>query len=468
MTSTVGGGSSPGSHVVTSAPGSWSPAAPRWAERSRRGHRLIAPPYPVTWDFMRRSVIEPSGFRHTVATIATVSRRGPSSTHLRVVAAAALAGPGATFAPGLTPACADPIGDQRQEAAQIAAQLEQLGNQSVTLGDQYEQALSDLDAANSAVADQKVKVAGLEQQVGTMRAAVSHLAVQSVVGSGESAGGLGTLLGRGESITETVERDQYTKLVVAAGADSTDQLEAGLHQLQVEKARLDDQQKKAKGFVASVNARKTEVELKTTQYEDLQRTAQARLGSLLVEAQQQRDAEEQRAALASKPPPTTAAPTTSKSSKSSGNDSGSGNGSSSGSKANAPGTTADTNGNSSSTGGSGNGGSGNGGSGNGGSSGSGGGSSTTDLSAVVVTVAARAPAAGRDPRAAAAAPAAVLGVAAAAEGLGAAGAAPASQVARSLPRRPARRARSPRHAVSSASAIATQRLRPASPSTAAA
>ncbi len=109
------------------------------------------------------------------------------------------------FVPGLTAARADPIGDQRQEAAQIAAQLEQLGNQSVTLGDQYEQALSDLDGANKAVADEKLKVAGLEKQVGTMRAAVSQLAVQSVVGSGQTNGGLGTLLGRGESITETVE-----------------------------------------------------------------------------------------------------------------------------------------------------------------------------------------------------------------------------------------------------------------------
>ncbi len=200
-------------------------------------------------------------------------------------------------------AAADDVGHKRQEAAQVAAQLESLQNQAFDLGGEFDKAEQQLGGVTAAVATAERKLATLESQVGTLRSSARHLAIDAYM-SGGATQGLLTLIGARDGPTDAIPRDQYTSLVLGTQSGAIDKLgavsEDAARQRDELKARLDEQQTlqnalrdrqaQVKAALAKYNALQAKV---TGQLADLVAAEQARRASATVE-KARRDAERER------------------------------------------------------------------------------------------------------------------------------------------------------------------------------
>jgi peptidoglycan DL-endopeptidase CwlO len=195
---------------------------------------------------------------------------------------------------------ADSVQQQQRKADQLAAALEQLGDEATSLAEDYQTTLSNLADLKVEITASEQRVAELEQQLGIVQAQVGELALQTFV-SGDQVGGLGELLTDSDAINVAVEREQYTRLALSAGQSSTDELDATLNDLDKERAELARKQKRAEEFAGNLQARQDEVERKTNEYQVLKAAAEKELGQLLAEARARRAAAEEAAARASRP-----------------------------------------------------------------------------------------------------------------------------------------------------------------------
>ena len=93
------------------------------------------------------------------------------------------------------PATASPVDDKQREAQQIANRIEQLGDEAASLGEAYNGAQIALDAATTAVTEAERRVSGLENQLATLRSAMSEFAVRAYMYADQMTGLVATLTG---------------------------------------------------------------------------------------------------------------------------------------------------------------------------------------------------------------------------------------------------------------------------------
>jgi cell wall-associated NlpC family hydrolase len=123
------------------------------------------------------------------------------------------------------PVSADPVGDKRREAQQIADRIEALGDRAADLGEKANDARLALDGADAAVAKAQAQLAVLERRLGVMRASLSRFAVRSYIYA-DQTGGLAGLLS-GTSVTAgAAQRQGYEGIVLGAHTDMTDDVKA--------------------------------------------------------------------------------------------------------------------------------------------------------------------------------------------------------------------------------------------------
>src|SRR4051812_34045272 len=211
---------------------------------------------------------------------------------LRAIVAAALTV--GILAVAVQPAGAD-SNDLRDKVKRIADQLDAAGGRIDQAAEAYNVALEQLDQARGAVAESQVKVDALQAKLDRLQSNVADFAVQQVV-SGEGSSGMSSLLTDNGSITATVERDQYTKLILANGNDSVDELGATVHQLANEKAVLQGKQRRAEQLVKAADTAKSDAEALRTQLQQDEAKAQAQYGQALVQEEAARQAAIQKAA----------------------------------------------------------------------------------------------------------------------------------------------------------------------------
>lgn len=200
------------------------------------------------------------------------------------------------LSPVVRGASADSTSD-KQKLDRIAAQLAQMDQQASLLDEQYLEARADAAQAQADVSAAEGKVAQLQQQLGLVQSQVSALALQQFA-NGDSAGGLGALLGDPAKLTNSVERDEATKLAFADGQDSVDQLGAGVDELNKAKTALAQQQTVAEKKASIAAAKQDELTKRTAALTQLQADTEAQYGKDKVaeaEAAQQAALEAQQA-----------------------------------------------------------------------------------------------------------------------------------------------------------------------------
>jgi cell wall-associated NlpC family hydrolase len=185
-----------------------------------------------------------------------------------------------------TTASADPISDQQAVVAQVTDHLEDLQAQSDQLAEDYAEAMTQ----KAQLDDQ---VAAAEQQVATQRAAVealrgqlSEVAVQAYMGAG--TGGASPVFNSTAGVTDSLARDQLSRVALSTGTATTDQYDQAVADLEHEQARLDDARQAAADKAEQIKQVKAATDQQAAEYTQARQDAEAKLGQLVQQEEERR------------------------------------------------------------------------------------------------------------------------------------------------------------------------------------
>ncbi len=192
-------------------------------------------------------------------------------------------------APVMTPfgsAGASPIDDQRAEVQRITDELERLEREADILAEDYVTAIDEHRQLEEEVAKAEKAVAAKEAEVEALRGELSDVAVRAFTNSG--ADGLGPMFSDSSQYTESLQRDQLSRIALSTGTASTDQLDEAVADLHEERERLEDKREEAKEKAEQVEAAREATEARKAEYQEARADAEAKLGQLIREEEERR------------------------------------------------------------------------------------------------------------------------------------------------------------------------------------
>jgi peptidoglycan DL-endopeptidase CwlO len=190
-------------------------------------------------------------------------------------------------APG---ASADPLDDKRRQAANIADQLERLGDQMNSLGEDYAEALTLQSELGIEIEQAQADVAAAEAQLAQMRGTLYLSAVTQFMHGGRNST-LTNLLASSGGVQDALQRGQLMSVAMNQGALTTDSLDSTAIELTKKQTVLERKRKQAENVAANVLKRQSAAEALSVRYEQLQSTVQGDLIDLLREERQRREAQ---------------------------------------------------------------------------------------------------------------------------------------------------------------------------------
>jgi len=190
-------------------------------------------------------------------------------------------------APG---ASADPLDDKRRQAANIADQLERLGDQMNSLGEDYAEALTLQSELGIEIEQAQADVAAAEAQLAQMRGTLYLSAVTQFMHGGRNST-LTNLLASSGGVQDALQRGQLMSVAMNQGALTTDSLDSTAIELTKKQTVLERKRKQAENVAANVLKRQSAAEALSTRYEQLQSTVQGDLVDLLREERQRRESQ---------------------------------------------------------------------------------------------------------------------------------------------------------------------------------
>lgn len=184
---------------------------------------------------------------------------------------------------------AQSIDDQRREVERIVDELDRLHVKADTLAEDYAVAMDDQRRLSEDIALAEARVAEREAELASLQGDLATVAVRAFTRSGTDV--LGPLLSDAASYSDALQRDQYSRIALAVGAGTTDDLGETIRELGIERAELDRLRGKSEELSVDISDKLTLVEEWTSAYEEAKDEAEARLGDL-IEAEEQRRSQE--------------------------------------------------------------------------------------------------------------------------------------------------------------------------------
>ncbi|MFP5488036.1 MAG: hypothetical protein ACLGHQ_06990, partial [Acidimicrobiia bacterium] len=181
------------------------------------------------------------------------------------------------------------VEDQRREVERIVDELDQLHTQADILAEDWAVAEDDLRRLTGEVADAEASVAAKEAQLNELRGDLSEVAVRAFTGSGQDV--LGPLFSNATVYGDGLRRDQYSRVALAVGTVTTDDLDELISELEDERADLQEKKEQVEALQITIEEKRRQTEQRTAEYEQRRSEAEARLGQL-IEEEEQRRAEE--------------------------------------------------------------------------------------------------------------------------------------------------------------------------------
>jgi len=185
-----------------------------------------------------------------------------------------------------TSAAADPISDQKELVSQVTDQLEALETQSDILAENLVTALDEKTQLDAQVAAAEQKVAEQQAAVEALRGQLSQVAVQAYMGAGTSSSS--PMFNSSADVTDSLARDQLSRVAMSAGAATTDQYEEAVKQLEAEQQALDDARSAAAAKAEQIKSDKAATDKQTAEYTEARAEAEAKLGKLVQEEEERR------------------------------------------------------------------------------------------------------------------------------------------------------------------------------------
>lgn len=185
-----------------------------------------------------------------------------------------------------SPAAADPIDDQKALVAKITDELEELEERSDILAEDYVTANDELNQLTAEVKVAEQKVAEQQAAVDALRGQLSQVAVQAYMGAGTN--GLGPMFTDSDSLNDSLQRDQLSRVAMSAGTATTDELDQAVADLEQEQATLAAKREDAEEKAEQVEAAKQANDEQKAEYTQARKDAEAKLGTLIQEEEERR------------------------------------------------------------------------------------------------------------------------------------------------------------------------------------
>jgi cell wall-associated NlpC family hydrolase len=192
---------------------------------------------------------------------------------------------------GSVDAGAQTVEQKKQEAAEIAARLDQLGREYSALDEQFHQATMDLEEADRGVTDAEARVAQMRDELGVRKGEVKGYAVEAYMG-GESVPGVDLVLGSDPD--EIGTRRTYLSSASGDRQDLMDRLRSAQQDLDAEIDALEAAKDEARSVRDEAAAAKTRAQSKIAEQESLEARVEGELADLVRQEEARRAAEEAR------------------------------------------------------------------------------------------------------------------------------------------------------------------------------
>ena len=199
-----------------------------------------------------------------------------------VVLAAALMVP--AFTP--TVASASPVDQQRQRVEDIVDELERLEEDARRIGEEYVLAVDDKALLDEEIVEAEARVAAKEAEINDLRGDLGEMAIRSFVGAGDTP--LGPLFEDTDNLNAVMQRDELARVALSAGTVTTDDLDAIVKDLEIERADLGRKRTEAEQLAKNLADAQERTEQLTGEYSAARADAEARLGELIAEEEVRR------------------------------------------------------------------------------------------------------------------------------------------------------------------------------------
>ncbi len=187
---------------------------------------------------------------------------------------------------------ASPVDDQRREVERIVDELAKLDEQADILAEDYVVAVDEKNQLDDEVAAARARIAAKEAELDALRGDLSEVAVRAFTGAGGDV--LGPLFSNAAAYSDTLQRDQLSRVALSVGTATTDDLDALIADLEAERADLADKLEAAEALTETIaEAQAATVEL-TAEYQAQRAAAEAKYQAAIVEEEARRAEESAR------------------------------------------------------------------------------------------------------------------------------------------------------------------------------
>jgi peptidoglycan DL-endopeptidase CwlO len=193
-----------------------------------------------------------------------------------------------TLLPAVLPstASADPISDQKALVAKVTDQLEALQAQSDQLAENYAAAMTEKGQLDAQVAAAEKKVAEQQAAVEALRVQLAQVAVQAFMGAGTA--GTSPVFNSTAGVTDSLARDQLSRVALSTGAASGDEYDQAVENLQKQQAALETARHQAEEKTKQIASDKAATDQQAVVYTKARQDAEAKLGTLVQEEEERR------------------------------------------------------------------------------------------------------------------------------------------------------------------------------------
>ena len=181
------------------------------------------------------------------------------------------------------------VDDARRRVERIVDELERLAERSDKLAEDYAEAMDEKARLDEEIIEAEARLSALAEQLERLRGDLSAVAVRAFTGAGVDV--LGPLFTSASVYSDSLQRDQYSRVALSVGTTTVDDYDALLGEYEREKRSLERMQARTVALGDRLSESLTQTNRLRDDYLERRRQAERDLGAA-IEAEERRRAEE--------------------------------------------------------------------------------------------------------------------------------------------------------------------------------
>jgi peptidoglycan DL-endopeptidase CwlO len=181
------------------------------------------------------------------------------------------------------------VDDARRRVERIVDELERLAERSDKLAEDYAEAMDEKARLDQEILAAEARLEELAEQLNRLRGDLSAVAVRAFTGSGVDV--LGPLFTSASVYSDSLQRDQYSRVALSVGTTTVDDYDALLVEYDQERRSLERMRSQTEALGQRLSGSLAETNRLRDDYIERRRQAERELGAA-IEAEERRRAEE--------------------------------------------------------------------------------------------------------------------------------------------------------------------------------